>query len=260
MDPLPKGARLTVRTLQRRRWDLLTRSNYHLKAILDSCHSGTLLDLDHYSCHWFLRRRTQCTSVPHFPPPISHKSGYLALQMQKAVIRHDGRPRRHTHDVREFRLVRSATQLFRTTFSGTVAAALAIVRFRIRLKKKKKEQVTDDSSDDSTLPSPGCIPRPPCGGWYCAYALLNGPLVVCHYFPFSVARLMIDDTCMIQISVSSCSDEEATWEDSQNKGKSMTTVRVALFLFLIEPYVYHASLLETDSDFEYASSLSLAVT
>ena len=65
---------------------------------------------------------------------------------------------------------------------------------------------------------------------------------------------------MIQISVSSCSDEEATWEDSQNKGKSMTTVRVALFRFLIKPYVHHASLLETDSDFEYASSLSLAVT
>ena len=176
MDPLPKGARLTVRTSQLCCRVMRRRSNYHLKAILDSCHSGTLLDLDHYSCHWFLRRRTQCTSIPHFPPPISHKRGCLALQMEKAVIRHDSRPRRHTHDVREFKLVRSATQLFRTTFSGAIAAALAIVRFRIRLKRKK--QVTDDSSDDTPLPSPGCIPRPPCGGWYCAYALLNGPLVV----------------------------------------------------------------------------------
>jgi len=59
-----------------------------------------------------------------------------------------------------------------------------------------------DVSDDDAPPTPGTIPRPPCGGWYCAYALLNGPLVV---------------------SVSSCADEETTWEDSQNKGKSMTT-------------------------------------
>jgi len=164
VDPLPKGARLT--------------------AILDSCHSGTLLDLDHYSCHWFLRRRSQ------------------SLHEKRVVARHDCHPRRHTHDVWEFKLVRSATQLFRTTFSGTVTAALAIVRFRIRLKKKKKQGADDSDDSDTTLPSPGCIPRPPCGGWYCSYALLNGPLV---------------------ISVSSCSDEEATWEDSQKKGKSMTT-------------------------------------
>ena len=70
---------------------------------------------------------------------------------------------------------------------------------------------------------------------------------------------MIVDTCTIQISVSSCSDEEATWEDSQNKGKSMTTVRVPLFLLLIRPCVYRI-LLEIGPDFEYASSLSLGVT
>jgi hypothetical protein len=163
VDPLPMGARLT--------------------AILDSCHSGTLLDLDHYSCHWFLRRRAQS----------------LQLQEGNAITRHDGRPRRHTHDVREFKLVRSATQLFRTTFSGAITAALAVARLRIMAKKKK--DVAEDS-DSTTLRSPGCIPRPPCGGLYCAYALLNGPLV---------------------ISVSSCSDQETTWEDSQNKGKSMTT-------------------------------------
>jgi hypothetical protein len=140
VDPLPVGARLT--------------------AILDSCHSGTLLDLDHYSCHWFLRRRAQS----------------LQLQEENAITRHDGRPRRHTHDVREFKLVRSATQLVRTTFSGAITAALAVVRLRIRLEKKKKD-VTEDS-DSTALRSPGCIPRPPCGGSYCAYALLNGPLVV----------------------------------------------------------------------------------
>jgi hypothetical protein len=115
-----------------------------------------------------------------FPPPVSLRDDYLALQEKKAVTTHDGRPRRHTHDVWEVKLVRSATQLFRTTFSGAVTATLAVVRLRIRIAKKKKQAT--DNSDDTTVPSPGCIPRPPCGGWYCAYALLNGPLVVCYHF------------------------------------------------------------------------------
>jgi hypothetical protein len=103
--------------------------------------------------------------------------GYLALQLQEenAVTQHDGRPRRHTHDVWEVKLVRSATQLFRTTFSCAITATLAVVRLRIRLAKKK--DVTEDS-EETTLRSPGCIPRPRCGGLYCAYALSNGPLVV----------------------------------------------------------------------------------
>lgn len=156
-----------------------TRSNYLLKAILDSCHSGTLLDLEHYSCHWFLRRRAQCPFIPHFSyvrSSIAHARGYLALQENKAVTQYDRRPRRHSDDVWERRLVRNATLLFRTTFSGVVTAALAIVRFRTRLAKKQK-QVTDDI-DGATLQRPGSIPRPPCGGWYCAYALSKGPLVV----------------------------------------------------------------------------------
>lgn len=162
VDPLPKGVRLT--------------------AILDSCHSGTLLDLDHYSCHWFLRRRAQ------------------SLLENKAVNRRHEPPRRHSDTVWERRLLCTATQLFRTTFSGVVTVALAIVRLRTRLAKTQKQ--ASDDTDDATPRTPGSIPRPPCGGWYCAYALSNGPLV---------------------ISVSSCSDEESTWEDSHNKGKSMTT-------------------------------------
>ena len=100
------------------------------------------------------------------------------------MTRHDGRPRRHTHDVWEVRLVRNATQIFRTTFSSAIKAALAIARLRILLKQKKSD-VTEGSSD-TPLRSPGFIPRPPCGGLYCAYALSNGPLVVCHSSPFFV--------------------------------------------------------------------------
>lgn len=119
------------------------------------------------------------------PLLIPFSRGYLALQLQEenAVTRYDGRPRRHTHDVWEVKLVRSATQIFRTTLSGAITAALAVVRLRILAKKK---DVTEDG-DDTPLRSPGCIPRPPCGGLYCAYALSNGPLVVCHSLPFSDA-------------------------------------------------------------------------
>ena len=203
-----------------------------MKAILDSCHSGTLLDLDHYSCHWFLRRRTQCTSLPHVPAFArpSHARGYLALREIKAVVQ-DGPSRRHTDDVRERRLVRSATLLFRTTFSGAVAAALAIVRLRSRATKKKKKVVNEADGAAPGTPDP-IIPRPPCGGWYCSYTLLNGPLVVC-MTSLTVFCCLIDDTGATQISVASCSDNESTWEDTQNNGQSMTTVRAALFLLLV---------------------------
>ena len=111
--------------------------------------------------------------------------------------RYDGPSRRHTDVIWERRLVRSATLIFRTTFSGAVTAALAIVRLRTRLAKKQKQpDVVDDSndSDDAAPQSPGgtIIPRPSCGGWYCAYALLNGPLVVCMMF-LAVFCCLIDD-------------------------------------------------------------------
>ena len=220
-----------------------TRSNHLIKAILDCSHSGTLLDLDHYFCHWFLRRGTQCRSIPHFScvhPSISHARGYLALMETMAVDQYDRPSRRRTDDIWERRLVRSATQISRTTSSGAVTAAPAMVRLRTRLAKKQKQpDVVEDSndSDDAAPRSPGgtIIPRPSCcGGWYCAYALLNGPLVVC-MTSLAVFCCPIDDNGEIQISVSSCSDHEVVWEDSQNKGKGMTSVCAAL---LIKPCVH----------------------
>lgn len=168
VNPLPAGSRLT--------------------AVLDSCHSGTLLDLDHYSCHWFLPRRAQ------------------SLYESKAITQYDGSPRRHSDDVWERRLVRTA-QLFRTTFSGAVTAALAVARFKLRLAKRLKQVEVEVEVADATgahraaVTAPASVRRPPCGGWYCAYALSNGPLVV---------------------SLSSCSDQQSTYEDSEDMGKSMT--------------------------------------
>ncbi|KAH9059174.1 caspase domain-containing protein [Lactarius vividus] len=172
VDPLPAGTRLT--------------------AILDSCHSGTLLDLDHYSCHWFLNRRTQ------------------SLRESRVVTQYDGPLRRHSDDVWVRKLVRSA-QLFRATLSCAVTAALVVARFKLRLAKRLKQVEVEvkiaDDADGATLTTPASVRRPPCGGWYCAYALSNGPLV---------------------ISLSSCSDQQCTWEDSQRKVKNMTTKLVKI--------------------------------
>ncbi|KAH9160138.1 caspase domain-containing protein [Lactarius sanguifluus] len=167
IDPLPAGTRLT--------------------AILDSCHSGTLLDLDHYSCHWFLSRRTQ------------------SLHEGNAVIQY-GPLRRHSDDVWESQLVRSA-RFFRTTLSCAVTAALAVARFKLCLANRLKQVEVEVSggADGATLTTPTGVRRPPCGEC-CAYALSNGPLV---------------------ISLSSCSDQQSTWEDRQRKVKNMTAVHFA---------------------------------
>lgn len=60
--------------------------------------------------------------------------------------------------------------------------------------------------------------------------------------------------------MSSCSDQETTWEDSQNKGKSMTTVRAALCTILMKTCAYSTFPPEIDPDLEYACSFSLAIT
>ncbi|KAI9438829.1 hypothetical protein H4582DRAFT_2076518 [Lactarius indigo] len=86
-------------------------------------------------------------------------------------------------------------------FSGVVTAALALARLRTRLVKK---HVPD--ADDIAPRTPGIIPRPPCGGWYCA--ILYQKALLPYDIPFHF--LLLDR-------------RYRTWEDSQNKGKSMTT-------------------------------------
>ncbi|KAH9164043.1 peptidase C14, caspase domain-containing protein [Lactarius sanguifluus] len=172
VDPLPSGTRLT--------------------AILDACHSGTLLDLDHYSCNSFLPQRAK------------------SLQEKEAKHYEGPLPRHHSNDD-QYWLVRGAARLCNMTFSFIALISLAIVRFKIRLVKKRKQVQLEvevevmDCVDLSSLTS--IIPRPPCASSSCVDAFSNGPLV---------------------ISVSSCSDQQSTWEDSQNKGKSMTTKLVKI--------------------------------
>ncbi|KAI9438820.1 caspase domain-containing protein [Lactarius indigo] len=172
VNPLPSGTRLT--------------------AILDACHSGTLLDLDHYLCHAFLPQRAKSLQEME----AKHHEGLL--------------PRYHSNDDLHW-LVRGAARLCNMTFSFIALVSLAIVRFKIRLVKKRKQVQIEvevevlDRIDLSSLTS--IIPRQPCARSSCVNAFSNGPLV---------------------ISVSSCSDQQSTWEDSQNKGKSMTTKLVKI--------------------------------
>ena len=116
------------------------------------------------------------TTFPNALPLTSHPRSCLALQESKAPANNEETPRRHSNDER--RLVRSG-QLFRTSFSGAVTAALAVVRLKLRLAKRRKVAFKVVGGDDGATPTtPACVPRQRCGGWYCAYTLLNGPLVV----------------------------------------------------------------------------------
>lgn len=108
--------------------------------------------------------------------------------------------RRYSEDF-GLRVIHSDTQHLHQTFSGIGFIVLAAVRFKLSLTKKRKRFEVVDGVDHATLSVPDSIQPPPCSGWYTAYALSNGPLV---------------------ISLSSCSDQESTWEESQSVGKSMT--------------------------------------
>ena len=114
----------------------------------------------------------------HVLPFISRPRDCLALHESNAAADYVEPPRRHSDE--EFRPVRSA-QPFRTTFAGAVTAALAVARFKLRLAKRinhVEAEVAGGEDDVATLTAPASVPRPPCSGCYCAYALSNGPLAV----------------------------------------------------------------------------------
>jgi hypothetical protein len=108
---------------------------------------------------------------------------------------------------------------------------LVIVPFKICVANKREQlKVEVEVVDVAALSSPTYIP--PCGSPSCINAFSNGPLVVCCRLFDDLTNADVDVT---QISESSCSDQQSTWEDSQNKGKSMITVRTPLFLLLYRP-------------------------
>jgi len=132
-----------------------------------------LLHLEHYTCHCFIRKRSQS---------VYHKTkNPLALQRQAR--------RRHTAAEIQPRLW-SNTSRARVMFMRAAMATRAVTRLRIlaaNSAKSGKVRLVD--------------PRPRCGSAFCAYELLNSPLV---------------------ISVSACATNERTFEDTKRNGRGMT--------------------------------------
>ncbi|KAH9963701.1 caspase domain-containing protein [Lactifluus volemus] len=130
-----------------------------LIAILDACHSGTLLDLNHYKCHCFLNKRRET---------------FVDLERKKSAPHSRKLPRRsHSEAEVPFRRVRqlSVSQLPRVTLQRAAMVTRAVVRMKFL--------TTNTPTDTEEEASPVLSPRPPCGSLYCAYAREKGPLVIC---------------------------------------------------------------------------------
>ncbi|KAA1475066.1 hypothetical protein DENSPDRAFT_883275 [Dentipellis sp. KUC8613] len=103
VDPLPRGCRLT--------------------AILDACHSGTLLDLDHYHCHFRNNRRHSHTNLSEMY--------YSPLQINRM-------PRRSSTLKPDTKLsiitaaVATAVNSYARFFKAALKAVIAMLRFRRR--------------------------------------------------------------------------------------------------------------------------------
>lgn len=88
--------------------------------------------------------------------------------------------RRHSEDVVQPWLMRSASRLLRAAFRRAATITLVIIRMKLLVATAKKS-----SKSDKKVTSPPTPPRL-CGGYFCTYELLDGPLVVrdfLSYFP-----------------------------------------------------------------------------
>ncbi|KAH9979134.1 caspase domain-containing protein [Russula compacta] len=123
-----------------------------LTAILDACHSGALLALDHHQNHCFPRARSQTVSVIRNMPmePL----------------------RRQTEPAGQLWVVHSTIFLLRRNLSTVVTTTLAIIRLKSRLAKRHKE-----GRNEATPPTPTA--QPPCDCHHRADDLLTAPEVIC---------------------------------------------------------------------------------
>ncbi|KAH9991892.1 caspase domain-containing protein [Russula vinacea] len=156
----------------------------HLTAIMDACYSGPLLALDHYRCHGFLRQRRQTVSVRR--------------KKQENISR------RHTEAAGTL-WVAHTTAFFRRRFASVVTTTLAIIRFKNRLSKrsksKKRKQEEEEEEEEVSLPPTPTVVLVRCEICNRTHDLSNAPDV---------------------ISLSPCTVDQRTWEDSTRKGKGMT--------------------------------------
>jgi len=150
---------------------------------MDACYSGPLLALDHYRCHGFLRQRRQTVSVRR--------------KKQENISR------RHTEAAGTL-WVAHTTAFFRRRFASVVTTTLAIIRFKNRLSKRsksKKRKQEEEEEEEVSLPPTPTVVLVRCEICNRTHDLSNAPDV---------------------ISLSPCTVDQRTWEDSTRKGKGMT--------------------------------------
>jgi len=164
-----------------------------LTAILDACHSEMLLDLEHYTCHCFMRRRSQSLSERKKKPSTPQKKKKkLPGSQKKKLPAPQQLKRRHSDTEIHLRLRRNDSHA-RAKFKCAAMTMCAVTRLR-NLSLNSDKAATERPT-----------PRRRCGSFFCDYELLSCPLV---------------------ISLAACSAKGRTFEDSRRMGKGVTVVRV----------------------------------
>ena len=138
--------------------------------------------------------------------------------------------RRHTEFAGHLWLVHS-TAFLRRRFSSVVTTTLAIIRLKSRLAKRSKSEKGEKEKEkgkekESRPPTPTPI-LVHCNLCNRDHDLSDAPDVVRVCFP----RLSSLLSHLVQISLSPCTEDQRTWEDSTRKGKGMTVVRCLTCIF-----------------------------
>ena len=129
-----------------------------------------LLNLEHYDCHCFIRRRSQCMSLTLFRFEPSHPPNLQAssARKRKPLTPHNAGKRRHSDAALQPWVMRNNPHL-RSAFKRAAIITRVVVRLKFLVANKPKK--VRKAYDPPT-------PCPRCGSCFCIYELLNSPLVV----------------------------------------------------------------------------------
>ena len=142
-----------------------------------------LLNLEHYTCHCFIRKRCQCMLCLFYTVfCLSHNRNFQAglHKTKKPLALQRQARRRHTAADIQPRHWSNNTSHARVVFMRAAMATRAITRLRI---------LVANSANSGRVVDPR--PSPRCGSAFCAYELLNSPLVVRN---FSVLSFLTDQS------------------------------------------------------------------
>ncbi|KAI0063751.1 hypothetical protein BV25DRAFT_357160 [Artomyces pyxidatus] len=134
VDRLPRGTRLT--------------------AIFDACHSGTLLDLDHYHCDQHVQRSKSETDLQRKVPMLSDAQN------------------RFSADVNCFRISSAGVKLFKAKLPPVMIVAWMSVSLMRTVKKKAIRSPTHTEAKSDTHLISRCRRR------HCEFSLEDGPSVI----------------------------------------------------------------------------------